>query len=136
MKISLKPSLQSLTATIGVLLMTIVYPTSVYGLSTIQAGANAAQGSGQPSSLFGGTGIFTTITNTMLFIIGALSVIMLIFGGLRYVVSGGNATAITAAKNTILYAIVGLVVALLAYAVINFVLTTLVPGAGGGGTNI
>jgi len=106
-----------------------------YGISSVQTGANAAQGNGQPSDLFGDNGIFTTITNTMLFIIGALSVIMLILGGLRYVISGGNAAAITAAKNTILYAIVGLIVALLAYAAINFVLTTLVTGTGGG-TNI
>jgi len=131
-----KNKLYSLIAPVGVLLMTILSPVSAYGLSSIQAGASAAQGNGQPNSLFGTSGVFTTITNTMLFIIGALSVIMLIFGGLRYVISGGNATAITAAKNTILYAIVGLVVALLAYAVINFVLTTLVPGASGGGTNI
>ncbi|MNY81379.1 hypothetical protein D3C86_2229240 [compost metagenome] len=72
----------------------------------------------------------------MLFIIGALSVIMLIIGGIRYTVSGGNASAITAAKNTIMYAIVGIIVAVLAYAIVNFVLTTLVGGGSGGGTNV
>jgi multisubunit Na+/H+ antiporter MnhB subunit len=60
----------------------------------------------------------------LLFIIGAISVIMLIIGGIRYVVSGGDSSAVTSAKNTILYAIVGIIVALLAYALVNFVLTS------------
>jgi multisubunit Na+/H+ antiporter MnhB subunit len=59
-----------------------------------------------------------------LFIIGAISVIMLIIGGIRYVVSGGDSGAVTSAKNTILYAIVGIVVAILAYALVNFVVSS------------
>ena len=46
---------------------------------------------------------------------------MLIIGGIRYVISGGDQAQVTAAKNTILYAIVGIVVAFLAYAAVNFV---------------
>lgn len=103
---------------------------------TMSDGANAARGVDQAASLFGNTGIFTTVTNVMLFIVGAISVIMIVIGGLRYVLSGGNSTNVTAAKNTILYAIVGVVVAMLAYAVINFVLESFLPGASGGGTNI
>jgi hypothetical protein len=99
-------------------------------------GANAARGDGQPTALFGTDGFITNITNVLLFIVGALSVIMLIIGGLRYVVSGGSSSAVTAAKNTVLYAIVGLVIAFLAYAVINFVINTLAPGAVSGGTNV
>ena len=102
----------------------------------VQGGANSARGDDQTSELFGQTGIFRTITNVLLFILGAISVIMIIIGGLRYVVSGGNATAVTAAKNTILYAIVGVIVALLAYAIINFVLSSFTGGTGTGGTNV
>lgn len=87
------------------------------------SGANC---SGQTGKLFGEGGIFTIITNTLLFIIGAISVIMIIYGGIRYTISGGNATSVTAAKNTILYAVVGLVVAIMAYAVVNFVITQFV----------
>ena len=101
---------------------------------SIQGGVNAAHGDGQPTDLFGGGGVFSRIIDTLLFVIGALSVIMIIIGGLRYVTSGGNPTSVTAAKNTILYAIVGLIVAFLAYAVINFVLGSLVSG-GPAGTN-
>ena len=70
-------------------------------------GVNAAHGTGQPTALFGDAGIITAITNTMLFLVGALAVIMIIIGGIRYAISGGNSANVTAAKNTILYAIVG-----------------------------
>ena len=113
-----------------------VLPTVVYGISSIQTGANSAHGDGQPIALFGDSGIFSQISNTLLFVVGALSVVMLIVGGIRYVISGGNTASVTAAKNTVLYAIVGLVVSLLAYASINFVLTTLVSGGSAAGTNI
>ena len=102
---------------------------------SIQAGADAAKGTNQTADLFGSSGIFRTITNVLLFVLGAISVIMIIIGGLRYVISGGNSTAVTAAKNTILDAIVGVVVALLAYAIINFVLNSFSAG-GAGGTNV
>ncbi|HSW77242.1 MAG TPA: hypothetical protein VLG36_00405 [Candidatus Chromulinivoraceae bacterium] len=111
-------------------------PTSfAFSLSIID-GANSARGANQAVDLFGSAGIFTTITNVMLFAVGAISVIMIVIGGLRYVVSGGNSTNITTAKNTILYAIVGLIIAIMAYAIINFVIGSFVPGVGGGGTNV
>ncbi len=99
-------------------------------------GANSARGVDQAASLFGSTGIFTTISNVMLFLVGAVSVIMVVIGGLRYVISGGNTSNVGAAKNTILYAIVGLVISILAYAVINFVIGSFVPGGEMGGTNV
>ena len=104
--------------------------------SSIMDGVNAARGDSQPVDLLGDGGILNKITNILLFVIGALSVIMLIIGGLRYVISGGNATAVTAAKNTILYAIVGLIIAFLAYAAIGFVINSLAPGAAAGGTDV
>lgn len=90
----------------------------------LAGGAGCAQGNGQQSNLFGSGGVFQTITNVMLYVIGAISVIMLIIGGIRYVVSGGDSSAVTSAKNTILYAVVGIVVAILAYALVNFVITS------------
>jgi hypothetical protein len=51
---------------------------------------------------------------------------MLIYGGIRYTISAGDSKAVTDAKNTILYAIIGIIVALLAYAIVNFVLTSLI----------
>lgn len=102
-----------------------------YALS-IYDGVNAAYSPGMPTHLLGAGGILTTLVNILLFAIGALSVIMIIIGGLRYTVSAGNSSAVTAAKNTILYAIIGLVIAFLAYALINLVMSTLSGGFGGG----
>jgi len=96
--------------------------------NSIQSGINAAHGTGQPTELFGDAGVITAVTNTLLFIVGALSVIMIIWGGIRYATSGGNASSVTAAKNTILYALVGLIIAFLAFAAINWVLGALMAG--------
>jgi len=65
------------------------------------------------------------IVDILVFIIGAVAVLMIIIAGLRYVFAQGDNAAITAAKNTILYAIVGIVVATAAYGIVNFVLAGL-----------
>ncbi len=67
-------------------------------------------------------GTIKSVGNILVFIIGAVAVLMIIVGGLRYTLSGGDQGTITSAKNTILYAVVGLVVAVAAYAIVNFVL--------------
>ena len=64
---------------------------------------------------------FKDVINIMLFIIGAIAVIMIIYGGIRYTTSAGDSSHVKAAKDTILYAVVGLVVAILAFAIVNFV---------------
>ncbi len=61
------------------------------------------------------------IISVLLWLIGAVAVIMLIVGGFRYVTSNGSADQIKAAKNTILYAAVGLAVAILGQAIVIFV---------------
>lgn len=92
---------------------------------TVSEGAEAARAEGMPAELIGPEGIFNQITSVALGVIGAVSVIMLIWGGLRYIISGGDSKKITDAKNTILYAIIGLIIAILSYAIINFVLNSI-----------
>ena len=92
---------------------------------TLREGAEAAKCTDCPENLFGDQGIFKTITNTVLYIVGVIAVIMLIIGGVKYVVSGGDAKKVTDAKNTVLYAIIGLIIAFLAFAIVNFVITSL-----------
>lgn len=65
--------------------------------------------------------LIATIVNVLLFIVGAIAVIMIIIGGITYAVSAGDSGQITKAKNTILYAVIGLIVAFLAFAIVNFV---------------
>jgi hypothetical protein len=69
-------------------------------------------------------GFFGAIANALIFVVGAASVIMVIIGGLKYTVSMGNPKRVESAKNTVLYAIVGLVVALCSYAIAKFVLSS------------
>lgn len=95
---------------------------------TIQDGANCAAPIGAEPNLFADGGIFQKITNALLFLVGAISVVMLIIGGIRYVVSAGDQNAVTGAKNTILYAVVGIVVAFLAFAAVRFVTGQLAGG--------
>ena len=92
---------------------------------TLQEGAEMARCDGSPQDLFGDSGVFKRVTNTVLYIVGVIAVIMLIVGGIKYVVSGGDAKKVTDAKNTILYAIIGLVICVLAFAIVNFVITAL-----------
>lgn len=75
--------------------------------------------------LIGKGSLVAAVVNTLLVVIGAASVIMMIIGGLRYVMSNGDQNAVTAAKNTILYSAIGLVVALLAYAITSFIISAL-----------
>lgn len=93
---------------------------------TLTGGADCVQGTDVPTTLVGDDSVFKDVTNVLLFIVGAIAVIMLIIGGIRYTTSNGDSNQVTAAKNTILYAIVGIIVAILAYAVVNFVIDAFV----------
>lgn len=66
--------------------------------------------------------IMTLVVNVISIIVGFISVIMIIWGGMKYVTSGGESAKITGAKNTILYALIGLVIVALAQFIVRFVL--------------
>lgn len=89
--------------------------------SEILSGAGAAGGTSGQTDL---SASFQSVVNIMLFIIGAIAVIVIIIGGILYVVSTGDPAKTKRAKDTILYAVVGLVVAILAYAIVNFVVSS------------
>jgi hypothetical protein len=61
--------------------------------------------------------------NVLTMIVGVIALIMIIVGGLKYITSGGDATQTAGAKNTIMYAVIGLVVVALAQIIVRFVLT-------------
>lgn len=83
------------------------------------------------SAATGGTGSFRqlalTIVNWLLGFLGLIAVVMIIYGGFLYVTAAGNDEKIGKAKKIIMYAIVGIVVILLSFAIVNTVL-----GAGTG----
>ena len=72
--------------------------------------------------LVGQGGLITTYIHILALVIGIGSVIVIMLAGLRFITSSGDPQALATARNTILYAIVGLVVAALAQAVVTFVL--------------
>ena len=69
--------------------------------------------------------IVKTIINTVIFIVGILTVVMIILGGVNYAISAGDPGKVTKAKNTIMYGIIGLVICILAFAIVNFILGAL-----------
>ena len=67
--------------------------------------------------------IITSIINTVIFAVGIIAVVMVILGGVQYSTSQGDSGKVKKAKDTIMYGIIGLVIAILAFAIVNFVLS-------------
>jgi len=86
--------------------------------------AQDAIGCGSTGLLAADGFVFNTI-KMVIVIIGALSVIMVIIGGLRYTLSGGDSAGLKSAKDTIVYALVGLAVSLLSFTIVSFVISRL-----------
>lgn len=87
-----------------------------------QCATNSASAVCKAQSTDNATSMIKTVVNTMLFILGAIAVIMIVVGGIRYTTSNGDAAKTKGAKDTIMYAIVGVVVAISAFAIVNFVI--------------
>ncbi len=110
----------------GVGLVTVPQPAAYAANCTsaadcAQDGLNASGGKANNTNI----GAFIKdIVNILLYILGAVAVIMIVIGGIRYTISNGDSGAVSNAKNTILYAVIGLIIALMAYAIVNFVLTS------------
>lgn len=96
-------------------------PTDLIQNSCNRTGASKSEVC-QDQKLFGPNSIWTNVVNTLIFIVGGASTIMIVIGGLRYVLSGGDPGGTKSAKETIIYACVGLVVSISAYGIVAFVL--------------
>lgn len=86
--------------------------------SQVQQGVNSTGLSGGPTL----QSTVQTVINTMLYIVGILAVVMIIYSGIRYITAHGDKGQVESAKNTLIYSIVGLVIAIVAYAIVNFVI--------------
>lgn len=80
---------------------------------------DAVKGGPSTSQLLG------NVVNILLYVSGIISVIVIIVGGIMYTVSAGNENSTKRAKDAILYAVIGLAISLLAFAIVNFVLKQL-----------
>lgn len=85
----------------------------------------ACQGRTTENPLVGPNGVLTRVIQIIVMITAIAAVIVIIVGGLKYILSSGDPNSVNSAKNTILYAIIGLVVAVIAQAIVSFVLRRL-----------
>lgn len=77
---------------------------------------------GSENPVSGEDGVLLRVVNILSFVVGVAAVLMVMLGGFKYVTSGGDANSVASAKNTILYAIIGIVVFLLSQGIIAFVI--------------
>ena len=76
-------------------------------------------------SIDGDKGLIKTVVNVLLWAVGVLSVIMIIFSGFRYITSAGDTSKTKSAQSTLIYSVVGLIVAIMAWAIVNMVIKRL-----------
>ena len=106
-----------------------VAPKTIAADFTLRSGVDKAQGKGDDNVATDPQDLVKNVVNIFLYAVGVLSVIMLIWGGIRYTTSAGDCNKVQSAKNTVLYAVVGLVVAILAWAIVNMVITRFTSGS-------
>lgn len=87
-------------------------------VASVKIGADQA---GVPKTTVDNTTI-ANVLNTTFIVLGSLCVLFIIIGGIRYIISGGDPSGISRAKDTILYAIVGLVITVAAFTIESVVL--------------
>lgn len=92
------------------------------GASTLKIGGSGTCTSNTSDATDKVNNMITTVVNIFSAIVGIIAVIMIVYGGLRYITSGGESGKVTSAKNTIIYAIIGLIVVALAQFIVKFVL--------------
>ena len=116
---------------ISIAIMTCaVFGASVLSTASLPGSASAQVSEGintattsemKGKSIDGDNGLVKTVVNVLLWAVGILSVIMIIFSGLRYITSAGDASKTKSAQSTLTYSVVGLIVAIMAYAIVNMV---------------
>ena len=120
---------------ISIAIMTCaVFGASVLSTASLSGGASAQVSEGintattsemKGKSIDGDKGLIKTVVNVLLWAVGILSVIMIIFSGFRYITSAGDASKTKSAQSTLIYSVVGLIVAIMAYAIVNMVINRL-----------
>ncbi len=122
------------------ILSALIVACSVFGVSAISAASLSTNVSAQAAdgvkkgittattadmgnkSIAGEGGLISILINFLLWTVGILSVVMIIFSGFRYITSAGDAAKTKSAQTTLTYSIVGLIVAVLAWVIVKMVL--------------
>lgn len=96
----------------------------------VSSGINAATTSEMQGKSVNNT--VGSIVNILLWVVGILSVTMIVWSGFKYITSAGDTSKLASAKSTLIYAVVGLIIAIMAYAIVNFVRTEVTSTGGSG----
>lgn len=92
---------------------------------TVKSGVTGVGGTDSGNSADDFKTVIKNVINILLFLIGMIAVIFIVIAGFRFVTSNGDANTVSQAKNTIIYAVLGIVIAVMAYAIVNFILDNL-----------
>ena len=106
--------------TVGVTQTQVAVAAPVDVLSKCTAGGSEVCKGTDKNSLYT---VIGAVVNLLIVITGIIAVIMIIIGGIRYTTSAGDAGQTKGARDTIIYAVAGLVIAIMAFAIVNFVLS-------------
>jgi ABC-type Fe3+ transport system permease subunit len=132
--------MKKLTYQLKIILLTLVTIFSFTALPAVTFACGDGSGSskdqvlsgiGESGSACDSSGVSTVISavvNILSYIVGIVSVVMIIVGGIKFTTSGGDSNAVSSAKNTVLYAFIGLIIAALAQVLVHFVLTSATTG--------
>ena len=106
----------SLAVAAVAVVMPIVLPSAS---AQFKSGLDAARTDEMSTKPIGTT--IGEVVNIFLYFVGAVAVIVVIWGGFQYITSSGDSQKATTAKNTIMYAVIGIVVVVMSYAIVNWV---------------
>ena len=126
----MKQRIKSLVVSLGAIAAVLFPALSPVAVSAVDPGFGACSGNSNSQvckarntdNVFS---ILKSVINILLTVVGIVAVILIIVGGLRYITSAGDQSQITGAKNTILYAVIGLIIAAMAFAIVNYVITNI-----------
>ena len=98
--------------------------TNIASTGSDGTGSECTEAGGSTASAGGLFALASNVVNIFSIIVGIIAVLMIIFGGFKYITSGGDSGNVSGAKNTLIYAIVGLIIVALAQFIVQFVLNT------------
>jgi hypothetical protein len=124
-----RKSLAITVTAVALLVVPLVTPAAVFASSPdvakcLKSGATLSTNCETENAVANGANLqdmVTRLVNLFSLVVAIVAVVMIIFGGFRYITSGGDSGNVSGAKNTIIYAIVGLVVVALAQLIVRFV---------------
>lgn len=127
---SIRKKIAVIVATLALAIVPAVAVTGTVNAETeiqrkLKCGSNLVTDDSNCTTTEGTTNVNKLIKDIINFfsaIVGIVSVVMIIYGGFKYVTSGGDSGNVTGAKNTIIYAVIGLIIVAMAQFIVQFVL--------------